>query len=120
MAAKPGRRDHRSTEAKSYRHLYNNSRWKGPHGRRAEQLQREPLCRMCAAAGRVTPATVADHVIPHRGNETLFWEGELQSLCAPHHDATKQRIEARGYEHGCDEQGWPIDQRRAWRLGGKR
>src|SRR6266404_1730756 len=33
----------------------------------AHQLRIEPLCRLCLEAGRVTPATVADHVTPHRG-----------------------------------------------------
>jgi hypothetical protein len=32
--------------------------------RRAHQLMIEPLCRLCLEAGRVTPATVADHVTP--------------------------------------------------------
>jgi len=30
--------------------------------RRVHQLMIEPLCRLCLEAGRVTPATVADHV----------------------------------------------------------
>jgi hypothetical protein len=32
----------------------------------------EPLCRLCLEAGRVTPATVADHLEPHRGDFTAF------------------------------------------------
>jgi threonine dehydrogenase-like Zn-dependent dehydrogenase len=45
------------------------------------QLQAEPVCAMCLVHGRVTAATVADHVTPHRGDARLFWEGTLQSLC---------------------------------------
>jgi 5-methylcytosine-specific restriction protein A len=60
------------------------------------QLRCEPLCRMCVAEDQVTPATVADHVIPHRGDYALFWNGELQSLCGHHHNSAKQREEARG------------------------
>ena len=30
----------------------------------AQLLKQEPLCRLCLAKGRVTPATIADHVIP--------------------------------------------------------
>lgn len=108
------RHDHRSAEAQAYRAWYNQARWKGPHGRRAEQLEREPLCRMCSAAGRTTAATVADHVVPHKGDARLFWDGELQSLCGPHHDSTKQAEEKRGYTVGCDAEGRPLDPRHPW------
>ena len=40
--------------------------------RRAHQLMIEPLCRLCLEAGRVTLATVADYVVPHRGDFTAF------------------------------------------------
>lgn len=43
----------------------------------------------------VTVATVCDHVEPHRGDEYLFWFGATQSLCAHHHNSTKQREEKR-------------------------
>lgn len=54
--------------------------------RRAKWLAAHPLCCMCEAEGRVTAAAVPDHVVP-------LWQGgaddesNLQSLCAPHHDA---------------------------------
>lgn len=64
---------------------------------------------MCAARGIATLATVADHVIPHRWNYKLFWEGELQSLCKPCHDRHKQRAEVRGYSNTLGEDGWPAD-----------
>lgn len=55
------------------------------------------LCRMCQAEGRLTVATVVDHITPHRGDQRLFWdESNWQPLCKPHHDITKQRMEARG------------------------
>ena len=54
---------------------------------RPQQLLREPFCRACAAAGVRTHATVVDHVIPFRGDWTLFTDAEnLQSLCKYHHD----------------------------------
>ena len=52
---------------------------------------------------------VADHIKPHRGDEALFWTGELQTLCADDHDVTKQQIEVRGYHAEPDADGWPID-----------
>ena len=53
-----------------------------------------------------------------KGNYDLFWHGELQSLCAFHHNKTKQRIERKGsntidveYSNACDVHGKPIDPR---------
>lgn len=110
--------DPRSREALAWRAWYNQARWKGPHGRRAQQLKTEPLCRMCQAAGRITVATVADHVIPHKGDEHLFWHGELQSLCDADpwrcHSSRKQRSERRGYEPGCDAKGRPTSADHPW------
>lgn len=70
--------------------LYSTRRWQSL---RAEQLTREPLCRMCMAEDRVTAAVVCDHVEPHRGDVTKFWAGPFQSLCKRHHDSEKQREE---------------------------
>jgi len=60
--------------------------------------------------GTITIATVADHIIPHKGDEVLFWdEINLQGLCKEHHDSDKQRQE-RGLKarvtYGKD--GWPV------------
>ena len=52
-----------------------------------EYLARHPLCVKCLEAGRVTQATVVDHVKPHRGDKRLFWdESNWQPLCKPCHD----------------------------------
>ena len=57
-------------------------------------LQDHPLCVMCEREGRVTEATVVDHVVAHRGDMTLFWKpGNHQALCATHHSRDKQREE---------------------------
>ncbi len=48
---------------------------------------------MCIEVEDVTAATVCDHITPHRGDETLFWSGPFQSLCAYHHNSTKHREE---------------------------
>lgn len=61
---------------------------------RERHLQQHPLCVMCEAEGRVEAATVVDHIVPHRGDERLFWDRtNWQSLCKPHHDGEKQRQE---------------------------
>ncbi len=99
--------DQRSEEAKAYRHLYGSPVWTAMS---RAQRQAEPLCRMCMAEGRVTAGEVADHVIPHKGDEVMFWTGELQTLCAPCHNGPKQLIEKRGYDTRVSAlTGWPED-----------
>jgi len=96
-----------------WHHLYDTARWK--QMRRA-QLQREPLCRMCKQRGVVRAATVADHEVPHKGDERLFFDAEnLQSLCDDDHTVTKARQEHRGYLQGCDAAGMPLDPKHRWR-----
>jgi len=56
-------------------------------------LAKHPLCRACEAEGKVTEATVVDHVVPHRGDMVLFWKGEHQPLCGPCHSAKTAREE---------------------------
>lgn len=57
-------------------------------------LAAHPLCTMCERDGRLTPATLVDHVLAHRGDQRLFWDqSNWQALCKPHHDRDKQRQE---------------------------
>lgn len=79
-------------KAKPWRKWYSRKVWLV---RRADQLAREPLCRRCNLIGEATVATVANHVVPHRGDWALFVTGELESLCAPCHDGVVQREERR-------------------------
>jgi 5-methylcytosine-specific restriction endonuclease McrA len=75
----------------------------------------EPLCRFCLLQGRTTPALVADHVTPHRGDINSFWTGRLQSLCADCHDTLKRQQETRGFATGCGLDGMPTDRNHpAW------
>lgn len=54
---------------------------------RAAFLKKHPLCVQCQKDGRLTPATVVDHIIPHRGDRVLFWdERNWQPLCKDCHD----------------------------------
>ena len=57
--------------------------------------------------GHLKPADVVDHIEPHRGDLTAFWQGELQSLCHQCHSGTKQRME-NGKSVGCDVDGTPL------------
>lgn len=80
-------------------------------------LAEHPLCAMCMREGRITAAAVVDHIIPHRGDQALFWDrSNWQPLCKAHHDGAKQREEARGYVPGCDESGRPLDPAHPWNM----
>ena len=49
---------------------------------RKQYLEVHPLCVECMRAGRYTRATDVDHIVPHRGNQRLFWdEDNWQALC---------------------------------------
>src|SRR5215467_16084333 len=77
----------------------------------AHQLRLEPLCQMCLNRGRITAATVVDHVEPHRDDPVRFWTGKVQSLCASCHSGPKASIEKRGYDTRIGPDGWPTDPR---------
>lgn len=50
-------------------------------------LRQHSLCVQCLQENRLTPATVVDHIIPHRGDDKLFWDqGNLQAICKTCHD----------------------------------
>lgn len=52
-------------------------------------LQANPLCVHCMKQNppRYTKATVVDHIVPHRGDQKLFWDRtNWQPLCKSCHD----------------------------------
>jgi 5-methylcytosine-specific restriction enzyme A len=75
-------------ESVTWRGWYKTARW---HRLRAFVLAADPLCRSCKAAGRVEPATDVDHVVPHKGDSTRFWDvGNLTGLCKSCHSRKTQ------------------------------
>lgn len=71
-------------------HLRGNAAERGYGGKwrnaRARFLRKHPLCVKCRENGKLTPATVVDHIIPHRGDPILFWdENNWQPLCRDCH-----------------------------------
>ena len=61
-----------------------NRRWQKA---RKSYLEAHPLCVQCAKQGKYVRATVVDHIIPHRGDQKLFWDqNNWQSLCKSCHD----------------------------------
>jgi 5-methylcytosine-specific restriction protein A len=88
-------------------HLYDSARWRRM---RKYQLQEHPLCQYCLEGrGTVTPATVVDHVTPHKGDINEFWCGKLQSLCDSCHKSAKHFEEVRGYRPDIGLDGYPLD-----------
>ena len=61
-----------------------NTRWKKY---RKAFLSAHPLCVRCLENNKTTAATVVDHIVPHKGNQRLFWNKENhQALCKKCHD----------------------------------
>lgn len=49
-------------------------------------LALNPLCVHCREAGMTIAATDVDHIVPHRGDQKLFWDqANWQGLCEFHH-----------------------------------
>ncbi|MGU3496296.1 HNH endonuclease signature motif containing protein [Xanthobacteraceae bacterium A53D] len=58
---------------------------------RAAYLKAHPVCVRCSA-----PASVVDHIIPHKGDKGRFWDRtNWQPLCGPCHNRWKQSVERR-------------------------
>ena len=99
-------------KASQYHSLYNTKLWRRL---RHYQLLKEPLCKYCADIGQITPATIVDHIEPHKGNEALMFNADnLQSLCKQCHDKVKATVERKGYLIGCDINGIPSDSNSHW------
>ena len=85
------RTDKRSSTERGY-----NATWRKA---RNAYLYDHPLCVMCLAmtTPRTVPANVVDHIVPHKGDQALFWDtANWQALCKPHHDSDKQMTERSG------------------------
>ena len=84
----------RFRNGQAWRKWYNTTRWRKL--RWAVLVRDAFTCRMCGRLEGRTSQLVADHKMPHRGDERLFWdEAGLQTLCKPCHDGAKQRAERR-------------------------
>lgn len=60
-------------------------------------LSQHPLCVKCNQEGALVPATVVDHITPHRGDYALMWdENNHQAMCAECHNR-KTASEDGGY-----------------------
>lgn len=59
---------------------------------RARFLREQPLCVACGERHVISAATEVDHIVPHRGDMSLFWqESNWQPLCKSCHSAKTAR-----------------------------
>lgn len=91
LTAKQYCNKHQRLVASEYEQRRGSATSRGYDGRwqkaRMTYLLNNPLCVVCETKGRVTSATVVDHIKPHKGNRILFWdESNWQSLCKHCHD----------------------------------
>lgn len=73
---------------------------------RLRRLRTEPLCRDCAAKGRIREATVPDHIVPlTKGGSDE--DSNIRCLCADCHQA--RTAEQFGFRRrvGTGIDGWP-------------
>lgn len=72
------------TKSREYHSLYESARWRAI---RRDFLKKYPRCFICGKK-----ATIADHIVPHRGNIELFYdENNLQPMCWSCHSAKTLR-----------------------------
>jgi 5-methylcytosine-specific restriction endonuclease McrA len=91
--------------------LYNH-RWRKE---RKHYLALNPLCCYCLKQGKVTPATVVDHITPHKGDLNLFWDANnWQPMCKHCHDSVKQSEERGRTRTAYGVDGLPIDPKAHW------
>lgn len=96
------REDKRTAAQRGY-----GSKWRKA---RESFLWRNPLCAYCEREGRIEPATVVDHKIPHKGDKKLFWDRtNWQPLCKRCHDSIKRREETGTDLQPIGLDGWPVD-----------
>lgn len=95
-----------------YKKLYADRKWRRL---RKQFLEENPLCWYCQQSGRLTVATVVDHIRPHRGDLNLFWDvRNLRPSCKQCHDAAAQNKDMHGFFGGVGEDGLPLDKDHPW------
>ncbi len=74
---------------------------------RAQLLRQEPLCRLCRAKGRITPATIADHVRPIAQGGAVHDINNLQPVCAECHVDKSNADKGHRVKRRIGFDGWP-------------
>jgi 5-methylcytosine-specific restriction enzyme A len=76
-----------------------------------------PFCLGCEAVGLIVDATCVDHVVPHGGDEALFWNmANWQASCSFHHLSIKPRLEREWRMGKINDAALRLDSREAMAL----
>ena len=102
----------RMSDRKPWSHPGKESRHRRGYGRqhvklRAQLLQQEPLCRMCKAKGRLTPAAIADHIVPIAKGGAVHDITNLQPVCAECHQDKTNADQGKRVKVRIGPDGWP-------------
>jgi 5-methylcytosine-specific restriction endonuclease McrA len=82
--------------------MYRTPQWRAI---RIKRLCADKWCRFCKKL-----ASVVDHIAPHKGNPSLFFNYEnTQALCWACHASRKQSAERLGYDATPGADGLPVD-----------
>lgn len=96
------RTDKQTSTQRGYGYRWQQYRngWLRRHSLCGDRLnERSPQHSQCARDGRAVPGTDVDHIIPHRGDQSLFWdETNHQTLCSTCHKTIKAAAEQTGGE----------------------
>jgi 5-methylcytosine-specific restriction endonuclease McrA len=104
------------TPHQQYKWLYKTPRWV----KESKQFLRlNPICYYCD-----DKATLVNHRIPHKGNETLFWQvRNWQPACKHCHDSLIKKLENGKIlgkdvvaNNKCDDRGIPQSSSHPWNL----
>ena len=82
------------------------------HAKLREQLLRqEPLCRLCKVKNppRITPATIADHIVSIAKGGAIHDLDNLQPLCRRCHDKKTLVEQGKRPRLAIGPDGWPTD-----------
>jgi 5-methylcytosine-specific restriction protein A len=73
-------------------------------------LDEHPLCKHCQDKDMIVAATIVDHIIPHRGDQSRFWDQDnWQPLCKSCHDIKTATVTA-----NCRPRFYPTTKRVGW------
>lgn len=63
-------------------------------------IRRHPLCAICAAEGRTTATECVDHIVPHKGDESLFWDRNNHQPACITCNSRKAALQEGGFGRG--------------------
>lgn len=94
------RKEYDKQRRPSYHQWYSGRQWRVL---RMHCLKCNPLCAICKQHDKLTPATVVDHIISHKGNVSMFFDtNNLQSLCKQCHDVKTAKEDGYGNKRSSD------------------